>query len=323
MARVAHLPMRLSPPPRTERWQGRLRPALALIGVLVAVVGLAGSVGNDPRAPAATVTTAVVAVETVTGTVELSGTLEPQRMMRVAAGLPFRVTTVLVDVGDRVIRGQPLVKLDNFEQRARAAEAEAQVVASEAKVRQSEVRVARVIRAFSDEPPIPGDDLTYLDDVELAAVAVEADLVHAMAVQTRSDAAVMLTRGRLARTVLRSPLDGVVLSRHVEAGDLLAAGSAAVVVGTPLDHLRLVLLVGEKDVSRVRPGTVTLNVAPLPTRHFPAEVRQVAFMPEALRSPAQYRVILEVPNLDLALRPGMSATVKLPLVVVVPDVGSM
>jgi len=121
-----------------------------------------------------------------------------------------------------------------------------------------------------------------------------------------------LAQADLEKAVIRSPIDGVVLDRQAEAGQIVGGTSAASVLFTlaeDLTRMELQVDVDEADIGRVAAGQpATFAVDAFPGRSFPAEVVSVRFAPETTDGVVTYKAVLAVENGDALLRPGMTAT---------------
>jgi HlyD family secretion protein len=119
-------------------------------------------------------------------------------------------------------------------------------------------------------------------------------------------------RTNLRKASIRSPIDGVVLSRSVDPGNAVAASLQAVTLFTlaeDLKALELAVNVDEADVGRVRAGLkATFTVSAYPNRDYPATVKRVAYGSTIKDNVVTYVAELAVDNDDLTLRPGMTAT---------------
>lgn len=254
----------------------------------------------------------------VTGLLYASAALEPTDTVRVGAETGGRVSTIAVAVGEHVRRGQILARFDDREARAHADGSRADALASEVDLRHAELRLAQIVFALKramaahDESALRPAEMLEL---ESAALDAEATMARAAADQKKHSAASVVARSRLAGTVLRAPIDGVVVSRSVEPGETVASsppGSPLFVIASDLAALRLVATVSAEDAGRVRPGRASFAVATRPGRLFDAMLVSVEPFMDGDTSSARYRVFLLVPNDDLELWPGLTATVAFP-----------
>lgn len=271
----------------------------------------------------------------LTLTVTASGTLQPVRAVNIGSELSGTVKEVLVDVNDRVRRGQVLVVLDTakledqvLNARAALAAARAQVAQAEANVRESEAaareaaaqlaRLQEVHRLSGGQVPSGAE----LDAAQASADRADAALQRARAGVVSAEAAVEQARANLAthetnlsKASIRSPIDGVVLSRAVDPGNAVAASLQAVTLFTiaqDLRELKLDVNVDEADIGVVKEGQkATFTVSSHPARRYPGQVQRVAFGSTKTDNVVTYTTTLDVDNSDLSLRPGMTATASI------------
>ena len=116
----------------------------------------------------------------------------------------------------------------------------------------------------------------------------------------------------LPKSTIRSPIDGVVLTRNIDPGQTVAAAMTTPVlfkIAEDLAKIDLHVNVDEADVSGAKEGQkATFTVAAYPRRTFDATITQVRFGSSTTSGVVTYETVLDVDNRDLALRPGMTAT---------------
>lgn len=254
----------------------------------------------------------------ITLSVLANGTLQPTRTVNIGSELSGTVRNVLVDVNDRVKAGQVLLELDTAKLqdqvvRSRSAleSAQAQLQQQEATSQETKTALARlreVAKLSSGKLPAQAelDAATAAHDRALAGVA------GAKANVSSAQAALASDETNLAKASVRSPINGVVLSRSVDPGNAVAASLQAVTLFTiaeDLRSLRLQVNVDEADVGRVAAGQkASFSVSAYPNRRYPATVSRVAFGSTVNDNVVTYQTHLAVQNQDLSLRPGMTAT---------------
>lgn len=254
----------------------------------------------------------------LTLTVTANGTLQPTRSVNIGSELSGTVLRVLVDVNDRVKKGQVLVELDTAKlndqvvrSKAALASAQAQLAQANATVKESSASLARleeVARLSGGKVP----SKTELDSARAAhdrAIAAEAS---ARANVDSARASLATDETNRSKASIRSPTDGVVLTRSVDPGNAVAASLQAVTLFTvaeDLSQMRLQVNVDEADVGRVKVGqSATFTVSAFPSRRFPASITRVAYGSTITDNVVTYQTLLDVKNEDLSLRPGMTAT---------------
>jgi HlyD family secretion protein len=249
--------------------------------------------------------------------VSANGTLQPTRSVNVGSELSGTVKRVLVDVNDRVRAGQVMVELDASKfsdqvtrSRASLAAAQAQRALSQATVTEARASLARLEEVFKlSGGKVPS--ASELDTARAALARAEATEASAAANVGVAKATLSTDETNLAKASIRSPIDGVVLSRSVDPGNAVAASLQAVTlfaVAENLTQLQLEASVDEADVGAVKEGqTASFTVSAYPARRFPATISRVAFGSTTTNNVVTYTATLDVDNRDLALRPGMTA----------------
>lgn len=305
-------------PPRW--WQ---RPLLW--GAVLAVAALAGGgyyyLSTQKSKAAPSFVTEPLRTGDLTLTVSANGTLQPTRLVNVGSELSGTVREVLVDKNDRVKKGQVLVVLDTAKlqdqvnsSRAALASAQAQVAQATATLKEAKAQLDRqeeVARLSGGKVPSAAE----LDSARAAvdrAVAAEAS---ARAAVQQAQATLSTNETNLSKASIRSPIDGVVLTRSVDPGNAVAASLQAVTlfsIAQDLKELRLEVYVDEADVGVVKPAQkATFTVSSYPTRRYPAEVTRVDYGSTKTENVVTYVTTLDVDNADLSLRPGMTATASI------------
>lgn len=251
-------------------------------------------------------------------TVAANGTLQPTRTVNVGSELSGTVRRVLVDVNDQVRKGQVLVELDTAKldaqlgrSRAALASAQARLTQSQASLREAEANLQRL----EEVRRISGGKLPSAAELDTGRAALEraqAEVVAAKASVDDAKASLVTVETDLSKASIKSPIDGVVLTRSVDPGNAVAASLQAVTLFTvaeDLQKLRLEVAVDEADVGSVQPGQkASFTVSAYPARNYPASVTRVDYGATKTDNVVTYVARLDVDNHDLSLRPGMTAS---------------
>lgn len=289
--------------------------ALVLLGVIVTL-----SLRSGPD-PAAGWRTEPVVRGNLLVTVSATGNVQPTNQVDVGSELSGIVAGVLVDENDAVKKGQVLARLDttkleNQVTRARAAlrSAEAGVQQATATVRETQAELDRLRKVHE----LSGGKVPSTNDLESAEAVVaraQAGELSARAAVEEARAALGSAETDLAKASIRSPINGVVLTRTVEPGQTVAASLQAPVLFTlaeDLARMELKVDVDEADVGKVAAGqNATFSVDAWPDRDYPAQVTRVSWGAQTVSGVVSYKATLIVDNKDLSLRPGMTATATL------------
>jgi HlyD family secretion protein len=302
-ASAADLQTLLGGDPQRAWWR---RPSVWIVAVSVIALaaGLSYWQARKKTSAAPSYVTEAVSRGKLTLTVSANGTLVPTRTVNIGSELSGTVKRVLVDVNDRVKSGQLLVELDTaklsdqvLRSRATLAATQAQLAQSTATVKESQANLARyeeVARLSGGKVPSAAE----LDSARAAldrALAAEAS-AHANVAEARAAASTDETN--LSKASIRSPIDGVVLTRSVEPFSL----------AENLTQLRLDVSVDEADVGSVKVGQqASFTVSAYPARKYPAKITRVAYGSTKTDNVVTYTTYLDVDNTDLSLRPGMTA----------------
>lgn len=220
---------------------------LALLGLLVAAALGAGLTWRN-RPVAVEIVKARIgpAVELVYAT----GFVEAQQPVSVQSRITAPVERVLVNEGDRVVRGQPLVMLADDEQQALLTQAAAQRRAAEL---------------------IEGRTVTLFRQGWVTKAARDQAVANADAAR----AAVATANARADQLVVRAQIDGVVTKRDIEPGELASPTRVLATLGDPA-RTRVTATVDERDIGRLRPGLPALMSSDAwPGRIFPARVAEI------------------------------------------------
>jgi HlyD family secretion protein len=299
-----------------------------LIG-LAAIIALLVLMRCAGPLPTAGFVTEEVKRGTLTVTVSATGNLAPTNQIDIGSELSGIVERVLVDVNDRVERGETLALLDTLRltdqvtrSRASLASAEASVAQARATLSEAQAQLARfeeVSRLSNGRVPSQTELNAQVTAVERAGANLRAQeaSVSAARAQLSSD------QTQLAKAVIRSPVSGVVLRRSIDPGQTVQAAfntPSLFIIAEDLTSMKLEVGVDEADVARVREGMqATFTVDAYPGREFSAAVSRVSLGARNVTGGSSsttsnasnvvsYLATLTVTNTDLSLRPGMTAT---------------
>lgn len=256
--------------------------------------------------------------------VSATGNLEPTNQVDVGSELSGMIEAVLVDDNATVTQGQVIARLDPSRVRDQVNKSKAALIASQAQVAQavatvSETRLQlgrlRELAKRSNGQMVSATELSAAEAALARAIASEG---VALAGVEQAAATLNSDETNLAKTVIRSPINGVVLARKVEPGQTVAASLQAPVLFTLAEDLTLMELhvaVDEADVGQVKVGQeAVFSVDAWRNRRYPAVVTRVNFGSEIKEGVVTYPTMLKVNNSDSSLRPGMTATAEITVV---------
>ena len=252
----------------------------------------------------------------ISAVVSATGALNPINTVQVGSQVSGTIQTLLADFNDRVTQGQVIAQIDPAIFKARRAEAAANLKSAEAARDKAWVGVLDAKREFDRQADLFAKKLVSESILDAARFAHESARVeHEVRVASVEQARAALEREQvnLDYTTIYAPIDGVVISRDVDVGQTVAASLQAPTlfsIANDLTRMQVEADVDEAFIGQVRQGQpVTFTVFAYPGRRFQGEVAQVRLQPKVEAGVVKYNCIIHVDNSDLALKPGMTATV--------------
>ena len=264
--------------------------------------------------PAAALTTAAVTRGSIISSVSATGTLQPVTTVQVGTQVSGIIESLSADFNSIVKKGQVLARLDQSTYASSVEQANASLVNAQAEVERLRVARAAADAALARAHELSSRQLLPAQDLESAVTAAktaaaQVTAADAKVVQARS--AVESAQVNLAKTVIASPIDGVVTARNVDVGQTVAASFSAptlFVIAADLAEMQVNANVDESDVGQVQAGqAVTFHVDAYPTDTFTGTVSQVRLDPTTTNNVVVYSAIIDAPNPGLKLKPGMTA----------------
>ena len=291
-----------------------------IIALSVATLAGAGTVYDRLNASTErpNVVTGVITRGAIVETVEATGTLQPVDTVEVGSQVTGSVKTLGADFNSRVQAGQVLATLDPASIQAQVDQAAATVARLAAEVNRAKVTLADADNKLRRAEALAAEQLISAADLDTARStrdAAQASVVSAQAQVVQGRASLDQARVSLGHTIIRAPSAGVVLARTVEIGQTVTSGlqtPTLFVIARDLQKMELQASVDESDIARVAAGQpVTFTVDAHGARAFAGTVSQVRLQPIVAQNVVSYTTMIDVENADLALKPGMTATVRI------------
>jgi HlyD family secretion protein len=289
------------------------------IVVILAVAGAAGwyYYANRP-AKEPTITTLQVSRGDIVDGVGATGTLQAVRTVTVGTQVSGIVQELYADFNSIVKKGQIVARLDPSILETQVETAAANLTNANANLERQRVTLSDAQTKLARAKELAARQLINRVEVENAEVTVkqaEAQLKSTQSSIVQAAAAVNKARVDLNHTVITAPIDGIIIKRSVDKGQTVAASMSApelFIIAADLTQMQVNASIDESDVGRMRPGqVVTFRVDAYPNETFRGSVNQVRLNPVTVQNVVTYSTVIDVPNPELKLKPGMTAQVTI------------
>ena len=298
-----------------------MKKAAFVLLVLGAVTGGFYFYRVRTAAPEPVVTTQPFSRGEIVDAVSATGTLEAVETVEVGTQVSGVVRELNADFNSIVRKGQVIARLDPQLIQTQIEQQSANVMRAEADVERLNVSQADAEQKLERAQQLNARSLIPRTDLETAEVDVQeakAQVKAAQASLTQAQAQLKNQKVNLGYTTIAAPIDGIVISRNVDAGQTVAASMNAptlFVLAADLTRMQVVANIDESDVGRIRPGqSVSFQVDAYPTDRFTGTVSQVRLQPAVVQNVVTYSTVITVPNPQLKLKPGMTANVNIEIV---------
>jgi len=286
--------------------------------LLLAVAGAAWFVTRTPEQTAPVYSTVAVTRGELVATVSATGTLSPLITVLVGSQVSGTIQSLFADFNQPVKTGEVIAQIEPSLFKAKVAEALANLDSARAARDKARVEADEARRNLKRVASLESRKLVSDSDVDAARSTVaanEAEHRLKIAAVAQAQAALDHERFNLENTTIRAPIDGVVISRSVDVGQTVAASLQAPTLFTiaqDLTRMQIETSVDESFIGQVREGNpVSFTVFAYPERTFTGTLAQVRLEPVVEAGVVKYNCIVHVENDDLALKPGMTATVSI------------
>ncbi len=291
-----------------------------LLLILIPLLALAGGgywLLRD-RAPAATYRTAAVDRGPIVSAVAATGTLNAVTTVEVGTQVSGTIYRLHADFNSPVSRGQAIAEIDPALLQAQLEQAEGNHLSAQANLERARLTLADAERQFNRLRTLLEQGFvsrSEFDTAETAHLSARASLQAAEAAVVQTRGALQQARTNLRYAVIRSPVNGVVISRNIDLGQTVAASfqtPTLFTIAEDLTRMQIDTSVDEADIGRVRVGLpVTFTVDAWPGETFTGEVAQIRYAPIVNQNVVTYNVVITVANPGLKLLPGMTANVAI------------
>jgi len=294
-----------------------MKRAIIVTLIIVAIGAVAGAYyirrgGTEPQ-----INTSSVTRGDLIDTVGATGTLQAVTTVLVGSQVSGNISWLGADFNSIVKKNQVIAKLDPSLFEAQLQQAKANLVKSQADTERNRVALTDAQQKYTRSKELAAKSLLPQSDLDAAKIAVDsaqASLQSSQATVEQSKASLYQNQVSLDHTIINAPIDGIVIQRSVDVGQTVAASMSAptlFILAADLTKMQVNANIDESDVGRIRPGQhVTFRVDAYPTETFEGTVAQIRLQPVVVQNVTTYGTVIDVPNQQLKLKPGMTATVK-------------
>ncbi len=284
---------------------------LSIVSVSAAAYYRSSKADDGPQ-----LVTAAVTRGDVVEAVQATGTLQAVTTVQVGTQVSGTIQTLKADFNSEVKRGQVIAELDPSLFQTQVDQAQATVTRLQSEVERAKVDLADAEVKARRAVELKAKQLIPEVDFETAqttANAARAALKSAEAQVVQAIASLKQNQVNLEHSIITAPIDGIVISRNVDVGQTVAASMQAptlFIIARDLTRMQVSASIDESDIGRITTGqSVTFRVDAYPTETFSGTVSQVRLQPVVDQNVVSYATVIDVPNPEMKLKPGMTATV--------------
>jgi HlyD family secretion protein len=308
-----------------------MKRAIVILAIIAVVGAGAGAYYMRRNGGEIQVNTSPITRGEIIDTVGSTGTLQAVTTVQVGSQVSGNISWLGADFNSIVKKNQVIARLDPSlfqaqvdQANANLIKAQADVIRSQADVDRSKVALVDANQKYARAKELNDKKLVTQADLDSAKVAVDtaqsslqssqASLNSSKAVVTQAQANLNQAQVNLDHCTIAAPIDGIVIQRSVDVGQTVAASMQAptlFVIAADLTKMQVNANIDEADVGRIRPNqNVTFRVDAYPGEEFQGTVSQIRLQPVVVQNVTTYATIINVPNTDLKLKPGMTANLR-------------
>jgi HlyD family secretion protein len=299
-----------------ENRENSMKKYLIISACIVLIAGIAGYFMYK-RTPEVSYRTAKIERGTIVSTVAATGNLSAVITVQVGTQVSGTIQKLYVDYNSRVKKGQAIAEIDPSLFNASVEQSQGNYLSAVANLQKAKVTVADAERTCNRNKKLLADGIISQGDFDAADTALQS----AKAAVTAAEGSVAQSRGSLMQSktnlrysVIRSPVDGVVISRAIDVGQTVAASFSTPTLFTiaqDLTKMQIEVSVDEADISRIQLNQkASFTVDSYPEQTFRGKVIQIRSAPVITQNVVTYVVVVNVDNSDMKLMPGMTANVS-------------
>ena len=300
-----------------------MKKKIIIIAVIVVALTLTGivlglTVFNSGNSSNAKYKKEAVDRGNIEALVVTTGTVNPVTIVDVGSQVSGKIEEIYVDFNSQVKAGQVIAQLEQSQLLSRVNQDKANYQSAVAGLDKAKVAFENIKKKLDRALNLFEKDLMSFEDketLETQYYSAKSDIQSAEARLEQAKSQLETSKVNLTYTIIKSPIDGVVINRNVNVGQTVAASFQAPVlfqIANDLANMQVECSVDEADIGKVKEEQkVMFTVDAFPDENFGGMVKQVRYAPEIVQNVVTYTTIVEVDNPELKLRPGMTATVSI------------
>jgi HlyD family secretion protein len=293
-----------------------MKKYLIITGIIILIVGFAGFFFYN-RKPDISYKTTKIERGTIISNVAATGNLSAVTTVQVGTQVSGTIQKLYVDYNSRVKKGQAIAEIDPSLFNASVEQSQGNFLNAEANLQRARITLADAERTYNRNKKMLTDGIISQGDFDSAETAWQSARASVKAAEgsvSQTRGALMQSRTNLRYSIIRSPVDGVVISRSIDVGQTVAASfqtPTLFTIAQDLTKMQIEVSVDEADISRIVLGQKgTFTVDSYPEQSFKGKVVQIRSAPIINQNVVTYVVVVNVDNSDLKLKPGMTANVS-------------
>ncbi|HEY2150129.1 MAG TPA: efflux RND transporter periplasmic adaptor subunit [Vicinamibacterales bacterium] len=294
-----------------------MKRALIVILLIAAVGAGVGAFYMRRSGPEISVQTAPITRGELIDAVASTGTLQAVVSVTVGSQVSGNISYLGADFNSIVKEGQVIAKLDPILFQAAVSQSTANLANQKAQLAKDQVAYNYLKITFQRNTDLQKRGIITQDALDAAKSAMDqsaAEIELDKAQIAQAEAQLKTAQANLDHTIITSPINGIVTQRSVDVGQTVQSSMTApqlFIIAADLTKMQVSANIDESDVGRVRPGQdVTFRVDAYPGVDFRGQVAQIRLNPVVVNNVTTYATMINVPNDDLRLKPGMTANLK-------------
>jgi HlyD family secretion protein len=294
-----------------------MKKYLIILAVVLLISGIAGFFYLK-RTPEVSYKTARIERGTIASTVAATGNLSAVTTVQVGTQVSGTIQKLYVDYNSRVKKGQAIAEIDPSLFNASIEQSQGNFLSAEANLQKAKVTLADAERTINRNKKLLADGIISQSDYDVAETAWQSARTSVKAAEgsvTQNRGSLMQSKSNLRYSVIRSPVDGVIISRAIDVGQTVAASfqtPTLFTIAQDLTKMQIEVSVDEADISRIQlDQNTTFTVDSYPEQSFRGKVVQIRNAPVINQNVVTYITVVNVDNTDLKLKPGMTANVSI------------